>query len=90
MADYDYFEVNPNCNKGNVDLKSNLFFIQGETRKKAIYNDGLDLTNDYLIWNSDYIDIKTNFLLRIWMKPSRIDEDFCYLENKITPRKQAL
>ena len=84
MADYDYFEVNPNCNKGNVDLKSNLFSIQGETRKKAIYNDGLDLTNDYLIWNSDYIDIKTNFLLRIWMKPSRIDEDFCYLGDKST------
>nr|DAF47481.1 MAG TPA: hypothetical protein [Phage sp. ctGns7] len=84
MADYDYFEVNPNCNKGNVDLKSNLFSIQGETRKKTLYNDGLDLTNDYLIWNSDYIDIKANFLLRIWMKPSRIDEDFCYLGDKST------
>lgn len=84
MTDYNYFEVNPNCNKGNVRLKSNLFSIQGKTVKEPIYNDGLDLTNDDLIWNSDYIDIKTNFLLRIWMKPSRIDEDFCYLGDKST------
>lgn len=84
MADYEYFEAKANCNKGNVRLKSNLFSIQGKTKKSPIYNDGLDLTNDYLIWNSDYINIKANFLLRIWMKPSRIDEDFCYLGDKST------
>lgn len=84
MTDYKYFEAEANCNKGNVRLKSNLFSIQGKTIKEPIYNDGLDLTNDYLIWNSDYINIKANFLLRIWMKPSRIDEDFCYLGDKST------
>lgn len=61
MTDYKYFEAEANCNKGNVRLKSNLFSIQGKTTKEPIYNDGLDLTNDYLIWNSDYINIKANF-----------------------------
>lgn len=84
MANYDYLKVEPNCNKGNVKLISKLFSIQGKTAKETIYNDGLDLTNDYLIWNSDYIKIKDDFLLRIWMKPSRIDEDFCYLGDKST------
>lgn len=80
MADYEYFKVTPNCENGNVNIVSNLFSIQGQTSKTPIYeNNSLDLTNDYLVWQSDDIKIKNTFLLRIWMKPSRINEDFCYL-----------
>lgn len=84
MDSYEYFIANSDCDRGRVELMSNLFSIQGITSKKTIYNNGLDLTNDHLIWSSNKININNNFLLRIWMKPSRINEEFCYIGNKNT------